>query len=202
MLRVARPSSILPITGWVSHSHERGERSLQEEWCHQGHTTPVKQLGLGKERTIKPINVHHFSSSSSVRWWEIQTHAHCIRTCCKREQDRDLCSILNSLSGISPDGPWNRGWCQESVLHILVTGHCCLFDLEFISQPALAGETGQWEHLMGNIWGMAAWVRQGQNTQTAASHPNHPLYCNTLLLSQTRSGFDSQWAVACFSLTN
>lgn len=185
-------------------------RSLQEEWCHQGYTTPVKQLGLGKERTIKTINVYHIPSTNSIRWWEmllIQTHVHYIRTCCKRQQDRDLCSILSPTRAVEyllmvheTESGARRVFCTFLLQDITAF-------LTWSSSPTLLWQERQdcvttSQLLMGHVWGMAAGVRQGHNTQTAASHPNDPLDCNALVLSRTRNGFHSQWAVACFSLAN
>lgn len=192
MFRLARPSPILPTTVWAIHKHERGKRSLQEEWYHRGYTTPVKQLGLGQERTIKTIKVYHISSPNSIRWWErllIQTQVHCIRAWCKRQQDRDLCSILSPTRAVE----------YLLMVHETETDARRVFCM-FLLQDITAFLTSSWslillwqerqdcvttsKHLMGHIWGMAAWVRQEQNTQTAAPHPNDPLYCTTLSLSQ------------------
>lgn len=193
MFRLAMPSPILPITVWAIPKHERGQRSLQEEWGHQGRTTPVKPLGLGKERTIKTVNVYHISSTNSIRWWEMlltQTHVRYIRTCCKRQQDRDLCSILTFPRAVEyllmvheTDSDARRVFCtfllQDISAFLTLSSSLTLLWQERQD----CGTTSK--NLMGHIWGMAAWVRQGQNTQTAAPHPNDPLYCTTLFLNQT-----------------
>lgn len=141
MLRLARPSSILPTVGhtqaWMWAKISTGE------WCHQGYTTPAKQLGLGEERTIKTINVYHISSTNSTRWWEMLLHRF---MCTVLEHAAEGNKTETSVPSSTPQEQWNiswcsmKQWCQESILHIFITGHYCLFDLEFISPPALAGD--------------------------------------------------------------
>lgn len=97
----------------------------------------VWQVGLGKGRTIKNINVYHISSANSGDG----------RCCLYRHTftilEQAAKGNKTSVPSSTPQEQWNnREWCQESILHIFVSGHYCLFDLELTSYPALAGGTG------------------------------------------------------------